>query len=101
MLCLYHSLGIFTGITGFGCWLYNDFLGFMSSQAFFVRLSFPMLLVVDSALVVSLLGFVAYMFAYNVQFICNNITTIDWLKDRGVMTTSGENTGQHIRSKIA
>lgn len=98
LLCLYHTLGILIGLTGFFLWVYNDFWAFIKEQSFFVKLAFPAFLMMDLAAVMSLMGFTAYMFGYNVDFVVRNITTLDWLKERGKSTIQADNLKQNVRS---
>lgn len=100
LLCLYHTIGILLGFAGFAYWVYNDFFAFIHDKSFFVKLSFPAFLVFDCAAVLSLMGFTAYMFGYNIDFVSRNITTLDWLKERGQVSTQADNMESNLRSNL-
>ena len=78
LLCLYNTLGIAIGLFGFCFWLYMDYLATMRDISLLWRLIVSGLLLVDAALVLSLGSFTSYMLFYNIKFVSENMTTIDW-----------------------
>ena len=89
LLCLYNTVGIAIGMLGFCFWMYSDYVHTMKELGLLWRLVVSGFLLVDVSLVVSLGSFTSYMLFYNIKFISENMTTIEWYDEKKVSTTEG------------
>lgn len=100
LLCLYHTVGISLGLLGFFKWMYEDFFAFVKQTTPLKGLLFSGFLLVDASIVISLLTFTSYMLFFNIKFVSENRTTIDWYEDREkatIMRSGGQAYGR-VRS---
>jgi hypothetical protein len=100
LLCFYNTVGISLGLVGFCKWMYEDYFNTIKTYSAVKGLLFSGFLLVDVSIVVSLLSFTSYMLFYNIKFVCENLTTIDWYEDRekATITRSGGQAHGSIRS---
>jgi len=100
LLCFYHTLGIGIGLAGFSVWLWRNYMPLMRAMGLLGKMLITGFLVFDGAVVVMMWSFTSYMLMYNIKFVVENQTTVEWYEDKDQRSTQGHRATGRIRGNL-